>query len=112
MIFVTLQNAGFTHSAFTFGYESFVHKTDINSNDVPPGALVSFVQKGLQYLEMEANLANEVRLVLPRDLHATCFQPVCAVYCFQHSPSVCSYTCLTSCCRRHRGRTLTPTTRR
>ncbi len=53
--------AGFTHSAFTFGYESFVHKTDINSNDVPPGALVSFVQKGLQYLEMEANLANEVR---------------------------------------------------
>lgn len=58
--------AGFTHSAFTFGYESFVHKTDINSNDVPPGALVSFVQKGLQYLEMEANLANEV------GAHVTC----------------------------------------
>ena len=56
-----MTSAGFTHSAFTFGYESFVHKSDINSNDVPPGALVSFVQKGLQYLEMEANLANEVR---------------------------------------------------
>lgn len=40
-----------------------MHKSDINSNDVPPGALVSFVQKGLQYLEMEANLANEVRLL-------------------------------------------------
>ena len=55
-----IAHAGFTHSAFTFGYESFVHKSDINSNDVPPGALVSFVQKGLQYLELEANLANEV----------------------------------------------------
>ena len=25
---------------------------------VPPGALVKFVQKGLQYMEMEANLTN------------------------------------------------------
>ena len=52
--------AGFTHSAFTFSYESFIHKSNINSNDVPPGALISFVQKGLQYLEMEANV-SEVR---------------------------------------------------
>lgn len=27
-------------------------------NEVPPGALISFVQKGLQYLELEANLNN------------------------------------------------------
>lgn len=51
--------AGFLHSAFTFGYESFVHKTNINGNTVPPGALISFVQKGLQYLELEANLNEE-----------------------------------------------------
>eukprot|EP00976_Prorocentrum_cordatum_P064268 1177426-Prorocentrum_minimum.AAC.6 len=51
---------GFLHSAFAFGYESFVHKTNINGNSVPPGALISFIQKGLQYLELEANL-NEVR---------------------------------------------------
>ena len=25
---------------------------------VPPGALIKFVQKGLQYMEMEANLSN------------------------------------------------------
>lgn len=47
---------GFSHSAFTFGYESFVNKTQINGDDVPPGALISFIQKGLQYLELEANL--------------------------------------------------------
>lgn len=52
---------GFSHSAFSFGYESFVHKSSIDSNDVPPGALVSFVQKGLQYLELEANIVAEVQ---------------------------------------------------
>ena len=35
-----------------------VYRSNINSNDVPPGALVSFVQKGLQYLELEANLTR------------------------------------------------------
>ena len=50
---------GFQHSAFTFGYESVIHKNDINGNDVPPGALISFIQKGLQYLELEANLVAE-----------------------------------------------------
>lgn len=48
--------AGFQHSAFTFGYESHVQKTAANDSEVPPGALVSFVQKGLQYLELEANI--------------------------------------------------------
>ncbi len=57
--------AGFQHSAFTFGYESLVHKTGINGADVPPGALISFIQKGLQYLELEANL-TDVRARQPR----------------------------------------------
>ena len=35
-----------------------VHRSRV---ELPPGALVSFIQKGLQYLELEANL-NEVRL--------------------------------------------------
>jgi len=59
LVYRYLMESGFSHSAFAFGYESFVHKTKIDSNDVPPGALVSFVQKGLQYLELEANLAAE-----------------------------------------------------
>ena len=49
---------GFQHTAFSFGYESAVHKASINAQEVPPGALVSFVQKGLQYLELEANLTE------------------------------------------------------
>ena len=35
-------------------------KTKINPDDVPPGSLITFIQKGLQYLELVANL-NEVR---------------------------------------------------
>ena len=50
--------AGFTHSAFTFASESFIHKSPIEAHDVPAGALISFVQKGLQYLELEANVAE------------------------------------------------------
>ena len=43
-----------------FGYESMVHRADEPGGDdgVPPGALVSFVQKGLQYLELEANVGE------------------------------------------------------
>ena len=54
-----------------FGYESFAHKSPINVNEVPPGALISFVQKGLQYLELEANL-NNVRPGPFEVLLATC----------------------------------------
>lgn len=48
--------AGFHHSAFTFAHESHVHRCDIDPNQVPPGALVTYIQKGLQYLEAEANI--------------------------------------------------------
>lgn len=51
-------HTGFTHSAFVFGYESFVHKSAHNGKDIPPGALITFVQKGLQYVEMEAQVTE------------------------------------------------------
>lgn len=51
-----VRSPGFHHAAFTFGYESGVHKSSISTNDVPPGALITFIQKGMQYLEIEANL--------------------------------------------------------
>ncbi|KAJ6997442.1 LOW QUALITY PROTEIN: WD40 repeat-containing protein HOS15-like isoform X4 [Populus alba x Populus x berolinensis] len=50
--------ARFTHSAFALGYEGGINKCTIDGNMIPPGALITFVQKGLQYLEMEANLSN------------------------------------------------------
>ena len=40
-------------------------KSSIPGGDVPPGALISFIQKGLQYLELEANL-NEVSALCMR----------------------------------------------
>ncbi|CAF1984411.1 unnamed protein product [Brassica napus] len=49
---------GFTHATFTIGYEAWINKCNIDGNMVPPGALVKFVQKGLHYMEMEANLSN------------------------------------------------------
>jgi|UniRef100_A0A2N9FDX2 transducin (beta)-like 1 len=58
LVFRYLQESGFTHSAFALGYEASINKSTIDGNLVPPGALVTFVQKGLQYLEMEANLSN------------------------------------------------------
>lgn len=48
---------GFTHAAFALGYEAGINKSTVDGNLVPPGALVTFVQKGIQYLELEANLS-------------------------------------------------------
>ncbi|KAK9678502.1 hypothetical protein RND81_11G215800 [Saponaria officinalis] len=58
LVFRYLHESGFTHAAFALGYEAGINKSPIDGNLVPPGALITFVQKGLQYLEMEANLNN------------------------------------------------------
>jgi len=49
--------AGFIHTAFAFGNEAGISKSSIDGTLVPVGALIRLVQKGLQYLEMEANLS-------------------------------------------------------
>lgn len=53
---------GFQHSAYTFSQESHVVHTSINGSMVPPGALITVIQKGLQYVEAEVSIA-EVSLV-------------------------------------------------
>ncbi len=58
-----MHSAGFTHSAFAFANESLVTRIAIDPNAVPPGSLVTFIQRGMQYLEIEANL--EVTFGLP-----------------------------------------------
>ena len=62
LVYRYLLESGFTHAAFALGNESYVdgRKLTDGQREVPPGALISFVQKGLQYCELEANL-NEVR---------------------------------------------------
>ena len=52
----TLFHAGFVHASFAFGSESQIVKSNINGLEVAPGALVSFVQKGLQYSEIESHV--------------------------------------------------------
>jgi len=58
LIFRYLQESGFHHSAFAFGYESLVVNSNINGSEVPPGALISYLQKGLQYKEIETHLGE------------------------------------------------------
>ena len=53
--------AGFRHSAFTFANESQIAKSPMYASDVPQGSLVLYLQKGLQYVEVETHV-NEVRV--------------------------------------------------
>lgn len=53
--------SGFSHSAFTFGKECHVaksHEKFGKSIGAVAGALVQLIQKGLQYIELEANDAE------------------------------------------------------
>ncbi|EFC44970.1 predicted protein [Naegleria gruberi] len=59
MIYRYLQESGFKHSAFSFASESNVQSCGIRGAEVPPGALISFLQKGIQYLEVETKLRNK-----------------------------------------------------
>ncbi|ESW28748.1 hypothetical protein PHAVU_002G014600 [Phaseolus vulgaris] len=58
IVFRYLHESGFIHTAFAFGNEAGINKISIDGTLVPIGALIRLVQKGLQYLEMEANLSN------------------------------------------------------
>lgn len=75
LIFRYLEGTGFKHSAFTLGCEAGLSDCPLDRNMVPPAALVRCIQKGLEYLEMEANLSNrendleeDFSLIRPLDL--------------------------------------------
>mmetsp|Transcript_10096 Transcript_10096/g.20842 ORF Transcript_10096/g.20842 Transcript_10096/m.20842 type:complete len:862 (-) Transcript_10096:44-2629(-) len=61
LIFRYLQECGFVHSAFSFAHESMLGSTGLRSADktLPPGALVTFLQKGLQYVGIEEKLRRD-----------------------------------------------------
>ena len=50
--------SGFAHSAYTFGIESHISQSNINGALVPPAALVTIIQKGLQYTEAEISIGE------------------------------------------------------
>lgn len=60
LIYRYLQENGYNHSAFTFAYESLIAKSSVVHTEVPPGALITFLQKGLEYVGIEEHI-NEVR---------------------------------------------------
>ncbi len=56
-----MQESGFVHSSFTFAYESMLGRSNMRNAEksIPPGALISFLQKGLQYVGIEETLQRE-----------------------------------------------------
>ena len=75
---------GFVHSAYTFGIESHVSQSNINGALVPPAALLSIIQKGLQYTEAELSVAE------------VCFKLYCSK-CFNlylHMHKTIHYLCI------------------
>jgi len=61
LIYRYLKEAGFEHSAFSFGNESrvTVDRISVAPSEVVPGTLVYIVQKGLQYLEVESTITED-----------------------------------------------------
>uniref|UniRef100_F6QXC2 Uncharacterized protein n=1 Tax=Ciona intestinalis TaxID=7719 RepID=F6QXC2_CIOIN len=59
LVYRYLQESGFQHSAFMFGLESHISQSNINGALVPPAALISIIQKGLQYVEAEISINQD-----------------------------------------------------
>eukprot|EP00824_Muranothrix_gubernata_P004101 TRINITY_DN15272_c0_g1_i1.p1 TRINITY_DN15272_c0_g1~~TRINITY_DN15272_c0_g1_i1.p1 ORF type:complete len:528 (-),score=79.09 TRINITY_DN15272_c0_g1_i1:606-2189(-) len=77
LVYRYLQESGFQHAAFTFANEAMVSKSNINGANVPAGALVSFLQKGLQYLEVETHVREDGAVEECGESFALCIPHVC-----------------------------------
>lgn len=59
LIYLYLKENNFEHAAFCFGNEANILKTEVSpSCQVPPGALIKIIQKGIQYVECELAVAG------------------------------------------------------
>jgi WD40 repeat protein len=67
-----MQESGFIHSAFSFAHESMLGRTGLRAADktLPPGALITFLQKGLQYVGIEESLQENSAAVVDFSLLA------------------------------------------
>jgi len=52
------KESGFNHSHFTYINESNIDTTSINGSQIPPGALITLLQKGLLYIQLERQILN------------------------------------------------------
>ncbi|KAL2913007.1 hypothetical protein HK105_207462 [Polyrhizophydium stewartii] len=68
LVYRYLLESGFSHSTFAFQHETAIHRVEVKGSAVRPGALISLLQKGLQYLEVETHIQQngaEKRCVAP-----------------------------------------------
>ena len=50
------QECGFDHSYYTFNHESSIDLANISGSQIPPGALITLLQKGLLYIQLEKEI--------------------------------------------------------
>jgi transducin (beta)-like 1 len=56
LVYRYLLESGFTHTAFMFNTEASLSQTAALAAEVPPGALVAFLAKGLEYVSIEEHV--------------------------------------------------------
>eukprot|EP00116_Pleurobrachia_bachei_P013818 sb/3474080/ len=59
LVYRYLQESGFEHTAFVFNLESHTNSCNIDGTLVPPGALITLLQKGLQFVQAEVSLTED-----------------------------------------------------
>ncbi|KAH0785441.1 F-box-like/WD repeat-containing protein TBL1XR1 [Histomonas meleagridis] len=50
---------GFEHSLYTFNAESTTDLSNMNGSQIPPGALITLLQKGLLYIQLEKEIQSQ-----------------------------------------------------
>ncbi|CAG8472898.1 13549_t:CDS:10 [Ambispora leptoticha] len=80
LIYRYLQESGFSHSSFVFKSESHLQLSEFRTENVEPGHLISLLQKGLIYLEVEKHLSSD-------GSKKECAAPFSLI-----EPHVCNYT--------------------
>ncbi|KAL0237025.1 hypothetical protein PCE1_000422 [Barthelona sp. PCE] len=63
LVFRYLLESGYEHSAFTFLHESLLQMSGLHNKPVSPALLISFLQKGIQFLELETHISEDGRMV-------------------------------------------------
>jgi transducin (beta)-like 1 len=60
LVYRYLVESGFSHSAYVLATESLVGETSAATASIPPGALIGFVHKGIQYAQLEREIKEEL----------------------------------------------------
>eukprot|EP00171_Calliarthron_tuberculosum_P004192 IDg4192t1 len=59
LVFRYLQERGFKHTAYVFDNETHVNNNKVDTDQIPSVSLLSLVQKGVNYVQIEQNKNNK-----------------------------------------------------